>query len=105
MREIGGYRVVREIGVVAFGVVYLCAQEVPADAMRDRILATMEPLVESISVLEEYREQGKVPQGQKGMLWSITYRSPEKTLTDAEVDTAHEAIVAKLLSALGATRR
>jgi phenylalanyl-tRNA synthetase beta subunit len=39
------------------------------------------------------------------MLWSMTYRGEGRTLTDAEVDAAHEALVARLLTALRAERR
>jgi phenylalanyl-tRNA synthetase beta subunit len=39
------------------------------------------------------------------MLWSMTYRSAERTLTDAEVDDAHAAIVARLLADLPAEQR
>jgi phenylalanyl-tRNA synthetase beta subunit len=41
----------------------------------------------------------------KSMLWSITYRSRDRTLTDADVDRAHEAIVARLVEHLPAQRR
>jgi phenylalanyl-tRNA synthetase beta subunit len=41
----------------------------------------------------------------KSMLWSIAYRSLERTLTDAEVDAAHEAIVGMLVDHLPAQRR
>ena len=41
----------------------------------------------------------------KSMLWTIAYRSPERTLTVAEVDAAHEGIVARLVSELPAQRR
>jgi phenylalanyl-tRNA synthetase beta subunit len=39
------------------------------------------------------------------MLWTITYRAGDRTLTDAEVDKAHEGIVQRLLAELGAQRR
>ena len=39
------------------------------------------------------------------MLWSIAYRAPDRTLTDVEVDRAHEAIVGRLVENLGAQRR
>ena len=39
------------------------------------------------------------------MLWSIEYRSADRTLTDVEVDQAHEAIVARLVENLPAQRR
>jgi phenylalanyl-tRNA synthetase beta chain len=78
------------------------AADLPAARVGDLI---QDPLIEGVRVLEEYRDPEKVPPGQKGLLWSITYRSPEKTLTDAEVDTRHEALVAHLVEKLAATRR
>ena len=76
--------------------------DLPAAQVGDLI---RDPLIEGVRVLEEYRDPDKVPPGQKGLLWSITYRSSEKTLTDAEVDSRHETLVAHLLEKLAATRR
>jgi phenylalanyl-tRNA synthetase beta chain len=81
------------------------AEDLPAARVGDLIAADREPLIEAVRVLEEYRDPGVVPAGQKGLLWSITYRSSEKTLTDAEVDARHEALVAHLVEKLAATRR
>lgn len=78
---------------------------VPAARVRALIDEAAEPLVELVTVLEDYRDPEHVPAGKKGMLWSITYRSVEGTLTDAQVDRAHEAIVARLLEQLPAQRR
>ena len=36
------------------------------------------------------------PPGKKGMLWTLTYRADDRTLTDAEVDAAHARVVAAL---------
>ena len=78
------------------------AADLPAARVGDLI---RDPLIEGVRVLEEYRDPDVVPPGKKGLLWSITYRSSEKTLTDAEVDTRHEALVAHLVEKLAATRR
>jgi phenylalanyl-tRNA synthetase beta chain len=78
---------------------------VPAERVRQVILDGKEPLLRDVRVLEDYREAGRVPQGKKGMLWSMTYRASDRTLTDAEVDAAHERLVATLLSTLKADRR
>ena len=75
-----------------------------AARVRDVIAAAAQPLVEDVRVVEEYRGD-RLPPGTKSMLWSITYRAPDRTLTDAEVEVAHEAIVAKLLADLPAQRR
>ena len=70
------------------------------------IIAECAPLwLDRVAVLEDYRDRDRVPTGQKGMLWSLTYRSPERTLTDAEVDGAHKSLEEALLGQLSATRR
>ena len=81
------------------------AAETPAGRVRDLVLERSDPLIEQVRVLEEYRDPERVPAGQKGLLWSITYRSSEKTLTDEEVDQRHEALVGQLVEKLAATRR
>jgi phenylalanyl-tRNA synthetase beta chain len=78
---------------------------VPADAVRATLVAAGEPLLTDVRVVEDYREAGRVPDGKKGMLWSFTFRSPERTLTDAEVDAAHARLRDRLVSALGIAPR
>ncbi|ACY16243.1 phenylalanine--tRNA ligase subunit beta [Haliangium ochraceum] len=78
---------------------------IPASRVREVIDARAESLLERVLVLEDYRDPAHVPAGKKGMLWSITYRSAEGTLTDAQVDKAHGAIVEHLLATLPAERR
>jgi phenylalanyl-tRNA synthetase beta chain len=79
--------------------------EVPASRVEGVIRARPEALLTHVTVLEDYRDPAHVPPGKKGMLWSMTYRSAERTLTDAEVDDAHAAIVARLLADLPAEQR
>jgi phenylalanyl-tRNA synthetase beta chain len=81
------------------------AAEIPAARVGDLIAERADPLIEQVRVLEEYRDPERVPAGQKGLLWSITYRSSETTLTDREVDERHEALVSHLVEKLAATRR
>lgn len=78
---------------------------VTAERVRAIIEAERQALLESVEVLEDYRDPERVPAGQKGMLWSLTYRAGDRTLTDGEVDRAHEALATHLLDALSATRR
>lgn len=85
------------------------AEQIPAGRVRalidehERGLPTSH--IEHIAILEEYRDAEKVPAGQKGLLWTITYRSSAGTLTDAEVDGTHENLVGKLVAELPAQRR
>lgn len=82
----------------------LLQSTISAGRIADVIAQTREPLVHHVRLLEDYRD-AKLGEGMKSMLWSIEYRSPERTLTDVEVDAAHEAIVARLVDALPAQRR
>jgi phenylalanyl-tRNA synthetase beta chain len=82
----------------------LLAESIAAARVEAVIAAVAEPLVVGVRLLEDYRD-AKLGAGMKSMLWSIAYRSPERTLTDAEVDKAHETIVGRLVENLPAQRR
>ena len=69
---------------------------VTADEQRDRLAPGNEPLLRELAVLEDYRDPRYAPAGKKGMLWTLTYRADDRTLTDAEVDAAHARIVNSL---------
>jgi len=73
---------------------------VSADQQRAAMRGSAEPMLREIAVLEDFRDPRFVPAGKKGMLWTLTYRADEKTLTDAEVDAAHARVVAALGAAL-----
>jgi phenylalanyl-tRNA synthetase beta chain len=72
---------------------------VSADQQRDALAAAQEPLLVSLAVLEDFRDPKYTPVGKKGMLWTLTYRADDRTLTDAEVDTAHARVIARLKAA------
>jgi phenylalanyl-tRNA synthetase beta chain len=71
----------------------------PAAAQRAAFLAAKDPLLCDLAVLEDFRDPKYVPAGKKGILWSMTYRAPDRTLTDAEADEAHKRVVAALAAA------
>jgi phenylalanyl-tRNA synthetase beta chain len=72
---------------------------VTADAQRALLAAGDEPLLRELAVLEDYRDPKYAPAGKKGMLWTLTYRADDRTLTDAEVDAAHARVVERLKAA------
>ncbi|HEY4057600.1 MAG TPA: phenylalanine--tRNA ligase subunit beta, partial [Kofleriaceae bacterium] len=82
----------------------LLGEAIPAARISDVIDEVREPLVARVRLLEDYRD-AKLGDAMKSMLWSIEYRSPERTLTVDEVDKAHEAIVSRLVERLPAQRR
>ena len=62
------------------------------------------PLLERLAVFDEYRGPG-IPAGQRGVAWHCTFRHPERTLREAEVDAALTRGLAALEDELGVRRR
>jgi phenylalanyl-tRNA synthetase beta chain len=60
--------------------------------------------LEKFEVFDVFRGQN-IPAGQKSVAYAFTYRNDEKTLTDAEVNSAHEKLVEQFKQNLHATVR
>jgi phenylalanyl-tRNA synthetase beta chain len=60
--------------------------------------------LEGVELFDVFRGKN-VPAGQKSMAYAFTYRNLERTLTDAEVNAAHEKLVAQLKQRLQAIVR
>jgi phenylalanyl-tRNA synthetase beta chain len=60
--------------------------------------------LENTKLFDVFRGE-HVPAGQKSMAYALTYRAPDRTLTDAEVNSAHEKLVSQLAEKTGATIR
>jgi phenylalanyl-tRNA synthetase beta chain len=67
-------------------------------------LVREEPLVEAVTLFDVYRG-APLPAGKKNLAFAISYRAPDRTLTDAEADAAHARIVQRLADRLGAELR
>jgi len=81
---------------------------VPEATTHEAVLQTVKKAkaanLENVELFDLFR--GKhVPEGQKSLAYAFIYRSPEKTLTDAEVNAAHQKIVDAFKQSLGATVR
>jgi phenylalanyl-tRNA synthetase beta chain len=61
-------------------------------------------LLTHIAVLDEYRGPG-VGEGLRSVMFRLTFRSPDRTLVDPEVDAVERRILAALESELGVRRR
>lgn len=73
-------------------------------AVEDAIRAAGKGLVESITLLDVYRGQ-QVAAGRKSFAVRLVLRSPEGTLTEADVDRAIKRIEGRLLHQVGAAVR
>ena len=84
------------------------AMIVPEATTHEAVLQTVKQAkpsnLDSVELFDVFR--GKhVPAGQKSMAYAFTYRSADRTLTDAEVNSAHEKLVEQFKKALGAVIR
>jgi phenylalanyl-tRNA synthetase beta chain len=84
------------------------AMIVPEVTAHEAVLQTVKKTkpanLETVELFDVFR--GKhVPEGQKSMAYAFIYRSPEKTLTDAEVNAAHTKLVEAFKSQLKAVVR
>jgi phenylalanyl-tRNA synthetase beta chain len=60
--------------------------------------------LETLELFDIFRGKN-IPEGQKSVAYAFHYRNPERTLTDAEVNTAHDRVVSELKQRLNATIR
>ncbi|MGA2854212.1 MAG: phenylalanine--tRNA ligase subunit beta, partial [Verrucomicrobiota bacterium] len=84
------------------------AMLVPEATTHEAVLQTVRKTkpanLETVELFDVFRGKN-VPEGQKSLAYTFTYRSPEKTLTDAEVNAAHLKIVEAFKQQLQATVR
>ncbi len=78
--------------------------EQPNDQVRQLIIEVGAPLVEDAQVFDVYT--GKpIPEGKKNVAYALRYRALDRTLTDTEVNAAHQRIVGQVTDRLGARLR
>lgn len=83
---------------------FLAPAELAHAAVLEAVRKAKTPHLEAVELFDVYRG-AHLPAGQKSMAYSFTYRHPERTLTDAEVNAAQEKLVAHLKQTLGITVR
>ena len=62
------------------------------------------PLVSQVALFDVYTGD-KIPQGKRSLAFSVRFQSPQRTLTDEEVDRTQQKIVDRLRRELGAELR
>lgn len=79
-------------------------EQVEADRVRSVIAAAAGELCAGITLFDLYRGH-PVPEGHRSLAFRVVYRSPERSLTDAEVDGIHARVRQVIQQELGATLR
>jgi phenylalanyl-tRNA synthetase beta chain len=85
-------------------VAMLVPEAVLFDAVQNVVKQAKAPNLEKMELFDVFRGSN-VPAGQKSVACAFTYRHAERTLTDAEVNAAHEKLVGQLKETLHATVR
>jgi phenylalanyl-tRNA synthetase beta chain len=85
-------------------VAMLVPEAVTHDAVLQAVKQAKASNLEAVELFDVFRGKN-VPEGQKSLAYAFTYRGTDKTLTDAEVNSAHEKVVEQLRQKLAAVMR
>jgi len=79
----------------------------PQARVEELIRAAQAPHLETVQLFDLFRDKKgeKIAADQKSLAYALTYRAPDRTLVEREVNEAHELIRKKLVAELGCTFR
>ncbi len=98
------YQPVIEFPPVVRDVSMAVKKEIPFEKIQTIACRLGGNILQSVNFIEQYLGE-KIPAGQKGLVFSLVYQSPERTLREEEVSQVHEKICQAIISDLGAVRR
>ncbi|HMI55086.1 MAG TPA: hypothetical protein VK494_02765, partial [Gemmatimonadaceae bacterium] len=82
----------------------VAATTVTAEQIEAVIKREAGDLLETLTLFDEFVGRG-IPEGSRSLAWALTFRHPERTLKDQEVQGRTEKIVRALEGELGARQR
>jgi len=85
-------------------VAMLVPEAVTHEAVLQAVKQAKAANLETVDLFDVFRGKG-IPEGQKSLAYAFTYRAADKTLTDADVNSAHEKITTALKTQLQAELR
>lgn len=98
------YRPIARFPAIQRDVAFVVREEITYRQVLEQIRASASSEVMRIELFDVYRGS-QVPEGRKSMAFRITYRHPDRTLTDDEVNALQERLLEKVLPALQAQLR
>ena len=78
--------------------------EIPAERVVEEVRGAGGDLLESIDLFDVYQGP-QVPDGKRSLAYTLTFRAPDRTLNDAEVNAIRDRIIFKLQVSLNAELR
>jgi len=94
-REEKQYRELPRFPAVVRDMALIVAEEVRHADVMAAIEKNRSKYLEEVQLFDIFRG-GQIPTGKKSMAYSLRFRAPDRTLTDAEVNAAHEQIKRQL---------
>lgn len=89
------YETIPQFPAVARDLAFTLASTVPAAEVEAAIRSVAPPILSILRLFDVYEGEGVEP-GQRSLAWHLVFRSPDRTLTDREVDDAVAAILRRL---------
>jgi len=98
------YMEVSKFPAVTRDVAFVIPLSMEADKMLEIVLSQREDLLENVGIFDIYAGKG-LEEGTKSLGLRFSYRAPDRTLTDAEINSIHERIVNSTVRVTGAKIR
>ena len=79
----------------------------PQTRVEEIIRQAKAPHLESVQLFDVFRDHKgeKIPADRKSLAYALTYRSPERTLVEREINEAHDLVRRKLVAELNCSFR
>lgn len=78
--------------------------DLPMAELENAMVRAGGKLLESVTLFDEYRGES-VPEGQRSLAFRLVYRSPDRTLTDGDIDPVHQKVRGALEKKFSVTLR
>ncbi|MGA3164067.1 MAG: phenylalanine--tRNA ligase subunit beta [Verrucomicrobiota bacterium] len=98
------FRALPQFPAIRRDVAMLVPEATTHEAVLQVVKQTKPANLETVELFDVFRGKN-VPAGQKSVAYAFIYRNAERTLTDAEINAAHEKLVAQFKQSLGAAVR
>jgi phenylalanyl-tRNA synthetase beta chain len=101
------YREIPRFPAVTRDIAMLAPLALAHESVAATLAKASEPLLVGVELFDVFTDEtgAKIPSDQKSLAYSLTYRSPERTLTAEEVTVAHAKLKDRLRVELGVSLR